>query len=94
LRFAHKTRKNRLFGDFLPCKLRKQPDNRGFYVFSTEKHKNLQVQQAARKAAPPTLYGPPGAVLLGFWKFFSRNEETRPRRVIKRTKNKKIHGKS
>jgi hypothetical protein len=55
LRFAHKTPKNRLQGDFLPCKLpgeptvRKQPDNRGFYGFFQRKNrKNLQVQQAAR----------------------------------------------
>jgi hypothetical protein len=33
LRFAHKTSKNRLQGDFLPCKLRREPIYRGFYGF-------------------------------------------------------------
>jgi hypothetical protein len=33
LRFAHKTSKNRRLGDFLPCKLRKEPVYRGFYGF-------------------------------------------------------------
>ncbi|MDR0669144.1 MAG: hypothetical protein LBF95_03595, partial [Treponema sp.] len=48
-RFAHKTSKNRLQGDFLPRKLRKQPNNRGFHGFFQRKnHENLQVQQAAR----------------------------------------------
>jgi hypothetical protein len=37
LRFAHKTSKNRPQGDFLPCKLPKQP------------RKNLQAQQAASR---------------------------------------------
>jgi hypothetical protein len=47
LRFAHKTSKNRLQGDFLPCKLPKQPINRGFYGFFQRKNrKNLQAQQA------------------------------------------------
>jgi hypothetical protein len=47
LRFAHKTSKNRLKGDFLPCKLPKQPMNRGFYGFFQRKNrKNLQVRQA------------------------------------------------
>jgi SAM-dependent methyltransferase len=47
LGFAHKTLKNRRLGDFLPCKLRKEPDNRGFDGFFSEKsHQNLQVQQA------------------------------------------------
>jgi cobalamin biosynthesis protein CbiG len=46
LRFAHKTQKNQLKADFLPCKLRKQPDNRGFFAASSAK--NPQVQQAAR----------------------------------------------
>jgi hypothetical protein len=32
LRFTHKTPKNRLQGDFLPCKLPKQPINRDFCV--------------------------------------------------------------
>ncbi|MDR2176551.1 MAG: hypothetical protein LBP20_00725, partial [Treponema sp.] len=50
LRFAHKTQKNRLSADFLPCKLRKQPDNRGFFAASSAK--NPQVQQAA---SVPTL---------------------------------------
>jgi hypothetical protein len=51
LRFALKTYKNRRLGDFLPCKLRKQPINCGFCGFFTGKsHKNLQVQQAARFA--------------------------------------------
>jgi hypothetical protein len=50
LRFAYKPFKNRRLGDFLPCKLRKEPDNRGFYGFSKGKsHKNLQVQQAPSK---------------------------------------------
>ena len=44
LRFALKTQKNRRSGDFLPCKLRKEPINRGF--FGTLCRKNLQVQQA------------------------------------------------
>ncbi|MDR2094990.1 MAG: hypothetical protein LBP76_05670, partial [Treponema sp.] len=35
LRFAHKTPKNRLSADFLPYKLRKQPDNRGFFAASS-----------------------------------------------------------
>jgi hypothetical protein len=46
LRFARKIPKNRLKADFLPCKLRKQPDNRGFFAASSAK--NPQVQQAAR----------------------------------------------
>jgi hypothetical protein len=47
LRFAHKTFKNRLQGDFLLCKLPKQPINRGFYaIFQQKRHKSLQVQQA------------------------------------------------
>jgi hypothetical protein len=46
LRFAHKTLKNRRLGDFLPCKLRKEPDNRGFFAASSAK--NPQAQQAAR----------------------------------------------
>jgi hypothetical protein len=47
LRFAYKIFKNRRLGDFLPYKLRKEPDNRGFYGFSKGKSdKNLQVQQA------------------------------------------------
>jgi hypothetical protein len=46
LRFAQKTQKNRFSADFLPCKLRKQPDNRGFFAASSAK--NPQVQQAAR----------------------------------------------
>jgi soluble lytic murein transglycosylase len=47
--FAYKPFKNRRLGDFLPCKLRKEPDNRGFYGFFNEKsHKNLQVPQAPR----------------------------------------------
>jgi hypothetical protein len=37
LRFAHKTSKNRRLCDFLPLKLRKEPDNRGFDGFSTKK---------------------------------------------------------
>jgi hypothetical protein len=37
LRFAYKPFKNRRPGDFLPCKLRNEPDNRGFYGFSTKK---------------------------------------------------------
>jgi hypothetical protein len=37
LRFSHKTIKNRLKVDFLLCKLRKEPDNRGFYDFFSEK---------------------------------------------------------
>jgi hypothetical protein len=45
-RFARKTPKNRRLGDFLPCKLPKQPLNRGFC--GTKWRKNLQVQQAAR----------------------------------------------
>jgi biotin carboxylase len=44
LHFVHKTSKNRLTGDFLPCKLRKEPTNRGFC--GTKYRKNLQVQQA------------------------------------------------
>jgi hypothetical protein len=49
LRFTYKTSKNRLQGDFLPCKLRKEPIYRGFYGFFLEKsHKNLQAQQAPR----------------------------------------------
>jgi hypothetical protein len=43
LRFARKTPKNRRLGDFLPHKLRKQPDNRGFFAASSAK--NPQVQQ-------------------------------------------------
>ncbi|MDR1636123.1 MAG: iron chelate uptake ABC transporter family permease subunit [Treponema sp.] len=49
LRFAHKTPKNRLIGDFLPCKLRKEPDNRDFC--GTKYHKNSQVQEAPRMPA-------------------------------------------
>jgi hypothetical protein len=45
LRFAHKTFKNRLQGDFLPIKLPKQPVYGGFFTVSSAK--NLQVQQAA-----------------------------------------------
>jgi hypothetical protein len=37
LRFAHKTSKNRLTGDFLPYKLRKEPDNRNFCGISDAK---------------------------------------------------------
>jgi SAM-dependent methyltransferase len=49
LHFAHKILKNRRSGDFFPCKLRKEPDNRGFSGFFNEKsQKNLQVQQAPR----------------------------------------------
>jgi peptide/nickel transport system permease protein len=49
LRFAHKTFKNRQSGDFLPCKLHKEPDNRGFDGFFSEKsHQNLQVKQAPK----------------------------------------------
>jgi hypothetical protein len=45
---AYKTLKNRLLVDFLLCKLRKQPDNRGFDgFFNGKSHQNLQVQQAA-----------------------------------------------
>jgi hypothetical protein len=51
LRFARKTPKNRRLGDFLPCKLRKQPNNRGFFAASSAK--NPQVQQAAREAGDP-----------------------------------------
>jgi 2-polyprenyl-3-methyl-5-hydroxy-6-metoxy-1,4-benzoquinol methylase len=59
LRFAHETSKNRLQGDFLPCKLRKEPNNRGFCVFFTGKrHKNLQVQQAATLLDIGCAYGP------------------------------------
>jgi hypothetical protein len=47
-RFALKTAKNRLKGDFLPCKLPKEPINRGF--FGTKYRKNLQVPQAPRDA--------------------------------------------
>jgi hypothetical protein len=50
LRFAHKTQKNRLKADFLPYKLRKQPDNRGFFAASSVK--NPQVQQAASSPTP------------------------------------------
>jgi hypothetical protein len=54
LRFAHKTLKNRLQGDFLPCKLRKEPNNCGFYGFFQRKNrKNLQVQQAPRALTFP-----------------------------------------
>jgi hypothetical protein len=35
--FVRKTPENRRLGDFFPCKLRKQPDNRGFYGFLTKK---------------------------------------------------------
>jgi hypothetical protein len=35
--FAYKPLKNRRLVDFLPCKLRNEPDNRGFYGFSTKK---------------------------------------------------------
>jgi hypothetical protein len=45
--FAHKIKKNRRLGDFLPRKLRKEPDNRGFC--GTKRHKNPQAQQAPRK---------------------------------------------
>jgi hypothetical protein len=45
LRFVRKTPKNRRSGDFLPCKLRKRPNNRGFFAASSAK--NPQVQQAA-----------------------------------------------
>jgi flagellar protein FliO/FliZ len=34
---AYKILKNHRLGDFLPCKLRKEPDNRGFYSFFNEK---------------------------------------------------------
>jgi hypothetical protein len=47
LRFALKTAKNRLKGDFLPCKLPKEPMNCGF--FGTKYRKNLQAQQAPRE---------------------------------------------
>jgi hypothetical protein len=43
LRFAHKSSKNRPQGDFLPCKLPKQP----IIVVFAALRKNLQVQQAA-----------------------------------------------
>jgi TatD DNase family protein len=43
--FVRKTPENRRSGDFLPCKLRKQPDNRGFFAASSAK--NPQAQQAA-----------------------------------------------
>jgi hypothetical protein len=46
LRFAHKTFKNRLSVDFLPCKLQKHARESGF--FAAFGAKNPQVQQAAR----------------------------------------------
>jgi hypothetical protein len=54
LRFAYKTFKNRLTGDFLPCKLRRteasqEPDNRDFLyraALSPLYAKNPQAQQA------------------------------------------------
>jgi hypothetical protein len=59
LRFAHVTLKNRLKGDFLPCKLPKQPMNRGFYGFFQRKnHKNLQVRQAASAPIKPAGFWP------------------------------------
>jgi hypothetical protein len=45
LRFAHFNLQKSPKGDFLPCKLRKQPDNRGFFAASSAK--NPQMQQAA-----------------------------------------------
>jgi hypothetical protein len=57
LRFAHKTSKNRRWGDFLPLKLCKQPMYRVFY--GTMWRKNLQVQQAASG--------------LLYWSFYARN---------------------
>jgi hypothetical protein len=46
---VRKTPENRQSSDFLPCKLRKQPNNRGFFAASSAK--NPQVQQAARTTA-------------------------------------------
>jgi hypothetical protein len=45
LRFARKTPKTRRSGGFLPCKLRKQPENHGFYGFSTKNHKTCKRRQ-------------------------------------------------
>jgi hypothetical protein len=80
LRFARKTPKNRRSGDFLPCKLRKQPDYRGFFAASSAK--NPQAQQAARSLllmgffVEKAIKTPPFAVckvknrlLIDFWGF-------------------------
>jgi hypothetical protein len=76
VRFARKTPKNRLIGDFLPCKLRSdqrsaQPNNRGFFTASSAK--NPQAQQAARDAPKLSSYLSFSQNPVSFGKSFRKN---------------------